>query len=844
MKTKDKLDEIYLNIKGLIELSKELDSNFTGLSEICTEIDLKCKYDELTINYKNLSDIKNSLESELMQKNHEINELKHTMIEIVNEEKRRIVEIEKNKVEKHLSFKTNSIGAKLNKIKNNLLNKIANMEHKLLNDIDEKQDDLINEINKLKIEVDSFVLEAFKKEDTQSKDIQQEINQLYEELEKEPLSEKEVNSRVKESKFELTLGLNWINKIGILLIIFGVVGAFKYSYTTWFNDYAKGCLFFLLGGIFLASGEYFNRKNKIIFSRGLTGGGIGILYSSAFFCHFLLNIISFPIMIFLSILITITSIYLSIRYDSRTIAIISLIGGYLSVITYIKIYSVTKIVLLLISAYVLILNSLLLGISIKKDWKIVTILSNLLHLPYLIYITFDPNICWFNLLYVNLIFVIHLFSILIYPIKFSKSLKRIDRIIIAINTLISFVFSYFIFKTLNILDFIGILCVAYGIVYFYIAKCFKKNKEIDEKESSIFYSIVLLFSCLIVPMQFGMKWLVLGWILQGMSLIYVSTLKNEKGLFRSGSVILFLGQAYFFINEIFIKAGYLAQLDYSLKDNLLYLLIIIISIGYFYIAKSKYKITKLWEKRVLEIYKILVVIVCTIYIFYLGNVLEYKIDSIYKNIGIKDLFIILFLYIYSYILQERKELNPKFTKPYGLFLNILGMAMTLIINAQQLNETTEISFLIKMVFYIILAMYNIFAALSLKTFVKLLAYKQLRNIEVYPILYNLVISAYLVSYLTFQLNLEIPVFYLNLIIMCGAVINIFIGFKYYYRYLRYVSLAFIILIITKTFFMDMSYINQGIKIISYFVYGGLLIGISYLYQHLSERFQVKFESEN
>lgn len=844
MKTKDKLDEINLNIKGLKELSKELDSNFTELSEIYSEIDLKCKYDELKINYKNLNDIKNSLESELIQKKHEINDLKHTMISIINEEKRKIAEIEKNKMEAYLSFKKDLIGVELNNIKNSLLNKIANMENDLLNDTDDKHDSLINEINKLKVEVDSFILEILKRKETQSKNIKEEIIQLYEELEKEPLSEKEVNSRVKESKIELTLGLNWINKIGVLLIIFGVVGAFKYSYTTWFNDYAKGCLFFLLGGLFLSSGEYFNRKNKIIFSRGLIGGGIGILYSSAFFCHFLLHIINFQMMILLSILITVTSIYLSIRYNSKTIAIISLIGGYLSVITYINIYNVTAINLLLLSTYVLTLNSLLLGISIKKNWKIVIILSNLLHLPYLIYMTFNANISWFNLLYINLIFIIHLFSVLIYPLKFSKSLKKIDRIIIVSNTLISFSFSYFLFNTLNLSNLIGLLCIAYGILYFYIAKYFKKNKAIDEKESSIFYSIVLLFSGLIVPMQFSLKWLVLGWVLQGMSLIYVSTLKNEKSLFRSGSVILFLGQAYFFIQEIFITTAYSVRTDYSLKDNLLYFIIIVITVGYFYIAKVKYNITRLWEAKLLDIYKVLAVIVCTMYIFYLGDVLEYQINPIYKNIGIRDLFIILFLYIYSYILQGRKELNPKFAKSYGLFLNLLGVVVTLVINAKQLNETTEISFLVKSIFYIILAMYNIFAVLSLKTVIKLLAYKQLKNIEVYPILYNLVITTYLVSYLTFQLNLVIPVFCVNLLIMCGAVINLFIGFKYYYRYLRYVSLGFIILVITKTFFVDTLYINQGIKIVSYFVYGGILIGISYLYQHLSERFQVKFEGEN
>lgn len=39
----------------------------------------------------------------------------------------------------------------------------------------------------------------------------------------------------------------------------------------------RGASFFILGGVFLAGGEYLNGRGKDIFARGLLGGGVSIL---------------------------------------------------------------------------------------------------------------------------------------------------------------------------------------------------------------------------------------------------------------------------------------------------------------------------------------------------------------------------------------------------------------------------------------------------------------------------------------------------------------------------------------------------------------------------------------
>lgn len=60
----------------------------------------------------------------------------------------------------------------------------------------------------------------------------------------------------------MKIGLNWINRLGILLLILAVGAGFRYTYSTWFNDYMKGSAFFLLGAVMLAGGEWLFRKGR------------------------------------------------------------------------------------------------------------------------------------------------------------------------------------------------------------------------------------------------------------------------------------------------------------------------------------------------------------------------------------------------------------------------------------------------------------------------------------------------------------------------------------------------------------------------------------------------------
>ena len=58
-----------------------------------------------------------------------------------------------------------------------------------------------------------------------------------------------------------------------------------------------------------------------------------------------------------------------------------------------------------------------------------------------------------------------------------------------------------------------------------------------------------------------------------------------------------------------------------------------------------------------------------------------------------------------------------------------------------------------------------------------------------------------------------------------------------YTFIRRFGLALSILAVVKLFLIDLSFLTEGYKIISYFVFGMTLLAISFVYQYFSKRIE-------
>lgn len=135
-------------------------------------------------------------------------------------------------------------------------------------------------------------------------------------------------SKRKQVNYEKFIGENLFGKIGILVFVIGVGFFVKYAIDKdWINETLRTVLGFLTGSALLVVAERLQKKYRT-FSSLLAGGAFAVFYLTvaiAFhFYHLFPQTVAFIILIATTLFMSI----LSILYDRRELAIISLVGDF------------------------------------------------------------------------------------------------------------------------------------------------------------------------------------------------------------------------------------------------------------------------------------------------------------------------------------------------------------------------------------------------------------------------------------------------------------------------------------------------------------------------------------
>lgn len=176
-----------------------------------------------------------------------------------------------------------------------------------------------------------------------------------------------------KASLESAIGTKWIGRIGMVAVIFGIAFFLKYSFDNrLIGETGRIILGIFSGSCFIAIGEYFQkRKHWRIYGQILTGGGLAILYFSIYaafaFYHLISQIPAFAVLI----VITTTAITLSIRYSALSIAVIGILGGFLTPIM----LSTGENRPISLFSYILLLDVGLIVVVYYKRWRSIGIAS-------------------------------------------------------------------------------------------------------------------------------------------------------------------------------------------------------------------------------------------------------------------------------------------------------------------------------------------------------------------------------------------------------------------------------------------------------------------------------------
>ncbi|MFZ5969902.1 MAG: DUF2339 domain-containing protein [Bacillota bacterium] len=825
MEIKDRMDDLLQHQKEVLNKYEAFIKELSMDDAANENIRLKQEVQKLK---KELSEVRDKLQKLSQDHTH----LKMVLKEQVINEKNAILNGSKSKIELYFTDAVNKEVNQLKALEASAKNRLLKLQQIARKELQDEREGLLTEIRRLETHLEERIKQHKEKLELEKEASLVEIRQEYTKLHSNEISEKVIEKKKKQNDIEIKIGLSWINKIGIVLLLLGIATAMKYTYSTWFNDYIKGISGFIFGAVLLGFGEWFNRKSKNLFALGLCGGGIAVLYVSIFSGHFILEIISMTMGIILSILVTAASLVLSLRYRSMTICGLSLFGGYLPFFSYVFFDGLYGNQIFIAMGYLFLLNLLVLGVSAGRRWAYINYLSFLLNIPCMLYLVYESSNTYVSIGYSLLTFIMYLGITLTYPIHHNFRLKIADVILLGLNTFINCVTVYYLFDHAGYDDYTGFLALAYSLVYFGLGQVTKIKAEDEVRTQGLFYMTALTFAVLMIPFQFGIEWAGLGWLLEAVLLLTYAHKNNIPKMELGGWIILVLCFAQFMLfDHIFFNrhSNYFDFKYFSITLGLAYTL-------FLYLPElNKNEMLKYSKKgRILTGYKYFTIIYVWLYLMVTAERMYdryidlYYVDDFYMMIEMVLLALITFMYGYG--INHLEVLKDKAVAFISIGLYIIGDLICLMLNTNYIyiHDNPPLRILAMG----LLIAYNSFVFFNLKYLLLKFIHHKGFNPEFYPLLMGIYLLGITSSLLIVQFHLENINLVISLVYVALAFLYIIYGFKQRFMLIRRFGLGLSILATGKLFIFDLSYLEITGKILAYFAFGFVLLAISFIYQKL------------
>ena len=326
---------------------------------------------------------------------------------------------------------------------------------------------LMNEqdhIDELKKELEQLRIQLFQNHDKMV-ELQRRIAGL-ENLGTKPLANPKA---VQSFSLENFIGLRLIHFVGIVILVIGLSIGVKYAIDK--NLISEGMRIGLAyaAGIILYGLSLWLRKNYKSFSAILFSGGMASLYFTTYAAFVYYQVFSFSIAFILMILLTFYTVYEAIKYNRQEITLLGLVGAY--AIPFLISQNNERADLFFF--YISIINLAVVFLSIKKNWKLVGRVAQVI--SWILFIgwaamRFNETMQWIGFLV--MLFFFSLFQINNLSERFiqKQKISIIDSYFVLLNNIALYIAALFIFAysfgdaDLAIITFVISVCIGFQAI--------------------------------------------------------------------------------------------------------------------------------------------------------------------------------------------------------------------------------------------------------------------------------------------------------------------------------------------------------------------------------------------
>jgi uncharacterized membrane protein len=348
------------------------------------------------------------------------------------------------------------------------------------------------------------------------------------------------NKFAKAGEFEIKFGQKWLLIAGVIFSVLAVGWFLKFSFDqNWVGPTSRVILAYVAGLTFIGVGEFFRRKNFFIFGLYIIGGGLASLYFATFAAfqiyHLLPQAPSFLIMI----LVTVLAGTLALVYDTKWLAVLGIIGGFLTPI----VLGTEQDNQTALMTYMVILNSAILIIAFFKQWRLLNYLG-------FVFTWFLFSVWYFShyeelkflktIIFLNIFFLTYALVPFVYYI-FKDPQKRLLGIGMSIsNSFFAFAFSYAMIKNVYQIETTSIVSISYAIIFLCMSRFIynRNQKEIDA--SVLLLAKAMFFLALTIPILFAEHWVTFFWTIQAAVIFWAAIKIKNQWLYISVALFLVL----------------------------------------------------------------------------------------------------------------------------------------------------------------------------------------------------------------------------------------------------------------------------------------------------------------
>jgi uncharacterized membrane protein len=349
-------------------------------------------------------------------------------------------------------------------------------------------------------------------------------------------SSPELKERVYPGSLESQIGANLLNKVGMIAIILGMAFFLKYAIENrWIGETGRVMVGILTGLGFLAWGERLQRKSYRGYAITVLGGGIAILYFSIFAAFSFYRLLPQIPALLLMVLITTATVVMSLRYDSRTIAVFATVGGFLTP----ALLSTGRDNQIGLFTYIALLDLGVLALAYYKNWRGLNLLAFVF--TQLMFIAwslsfYSPAKLWRTEFFLTLFFLLFALMSVLYNVAHRQKTSFRDLFLISTNGAAYFLWTYGLMEA-QYFHYLGFYAVLMAAFFVGAASFVHRQAPLDSYLFLVLLGLGMTCVTLAIPIQLKQNWITIGWAVEALVLSWVG-FRMESGKTRQAALLI------------------------------------------------------------------------------------------------------------------------------------------------------------------------------------------------------------------------------------------------------------------------------------------------------------------